>query len=327
MAMYVPPAGLSIEDIEKAIDRVSPVIAQNEKPIVACFVGQTESKGKVMSGKRLVPYYLFPEDAAQALASAAKYNVVRKKAPASIPALDDIDAGKGREIVETLMTRDIARPVWTRPDETNGLLASFGIKVAPTEVAETAEEAAALATSLGYPVVVKLHSFTITHKTDVGGVILNVQSAEEAKDAYRVIKSRMTELGIEPQMQGVIVQRMVEEGAEVIIGVTEDPSLGHVIMFGLGGTYAELLEDTTARLLPITDQDAREMVGSVKMARLLTGYRGSAPLDTDSIENLLLRVSALVEAVPQIAEMDLNPVKVLRKGEGYRVIDARIAIE
>ena len=111
------------------------------------------------------------------------------------------------------------------------------------------------------------------------------------------------------------VQPMVEEGVEVIIGVTEDTTLGHVIMFGLGGTYAELLEDTAARLLPITDQDAREMINSVKMVKLLTGYRGSAPLDTASLEDLLLRVSDLVENAPQITEMDLNPVKVLPKGQ------------
>jgi acetyl coenzyme A synthetase (ADP forming)-like protein len=325
MAMYVPPAGLSIDEIEKAIDRVAPDIADNEKPIVACFVGQTESKGKVMSGNRLVPYYLFPEDAAQALANAAKYSAIRKKGAGVVPAFGDIDVGRSREIVDAVMTHETVRPVWTRPDETNGLLASYGVKVAHTEVARDPEEAAAIATRLGYPVVVKLHSFTITHKTDVGGVILNLQTEQEVREAFETIRSRMRERGLEAQMQGVTVQPMVDEGVEAIIGVTQDASLGHVIMFGLGGTYAELLEDTTARLLPITDQDAKEMVGSVKMAKLLTGYRGSAPLDTSSIEELLLRVSALVENVPQITEMDLNPVKVLPSG--YRVVDARIAIE
>jgi acetate---CoA ligase (ADP-forming) len=327
VAMYVPPAGLSIDEIENAIDRASVDLVKFDKPILACFVGQTESTGKTMSGNRFVPYYLFPEDAAQALANAARYNVIKHKAPGSIPTYKDINVAKGREIMEAIMMRDPVRPVWTRPEETNDLLSSYGIQLARTEVAETAEEAAQTATRLGFPVVVKLHSFTITHKTDVGGVILNLQSADEVKAAYETIKNRLKEQGLEAQMQGVTVQRMVEEGVEVIIGITEDPSLGHVIMFGLGGIYAELLEDTTARLLPITDQDAREMVSMVKMSKLLTGYRGSAPLDTQSIEELLLRVSALVENVPQIAEMDLNPVKVLKKGQGYCVVDARIAID
>lgn len=326
MAMYVPPAGLSIEDIEKAIDRVSPVIAQNEKPVLACFVGQTESKGRLMSDNRFVPYYLFPEDAARALASAAKYDVIRKKKPGATPRFETIDVAKSREIISEVLSRDTTRPVWAGPEETSALLGCYGIRMAETKVAGTAEDAAAMATRLGYPVVVKLHSFTITQKTDVGGVVLNVQSADEVKSAFDQIKARLAVLGREGEMQGVTVQPMVEEGVEVVIGVTEDTTLGHVVMFGLGGTYAELLEDTAARLLPITDQDAREMINSVKMVKLLTGYRGSAPLDTASLEDLLLRVSDLVENVPQITEMDLNPVKVLPEGQGYRVVDVRVAV-
>ena len=116
MAMYVPPAGLSIEDIENAIDRVSPVIALHEKPVLACFVGQTESKGKLMSDNRFVPYYLFPEDAARALASAAKYEVVRKKKPGTTPLFDNIDLPKSREIITAVLSRDTARPVWAGPE-------------------------------------------------------------------------------------------------------------------------------------------------------------------------------------------------------------------
>ncbi len=327
LAMYVPPAGLRIDEIENAIDRTSPLIAEKGKPILACFVGQTESTGKLMSNNRLVPYYLFPEDAAQALSNASKCNVIRGKRPGVIPVFGDVDTPKGREIVQGVLTRDTKRPVWTTPDEMNALLASHGVRLVTTETAATAEEAAAIAARLDCPIAVKLHSSTLTHKTDVGGVILNVASPEETIEAFNTIKSRLAALGLEAQMQGVMVQPMIDEGVEAIVGVTQDAALGHVIMFGLGGVYAELLEDTTARLLPITDQDAREMVGMVKMSKILTGYRGSAPLDTASIEDLLLRISALVEAIPQISEMDLNPVKVLPKGQGYRVVDSRIAIE
>jgi acyl-CoA synthetase (NDP forming) len=128
-------------------------------------------------------------------------------------------------------------------------------------------------------------------------------------------------------MQGVTVQSMVEDGAEVIVGVAEDPSLGHVIMFGLGGIYAELIKDTATRLLPLTDLDVKELINSVKMVQLLKGYRGSSPCDISSLEDLLLRVSDLLENVSQIVEMDLNPVKVLSDGKGYRVVDARIAVK
>jgi acetyltransferase len=279
-----------------------------------------------MSDNRFVPYYLFPEDAARALASAAKYDVIRKKKPATTPRFDTIDLAKSREIISEVLSGDTTRPVWAGPEAASALLGCYGIRMAETKVAGTAEDAAAMATRLGYPVVVKLHSFTITHKTDVGGVVLNVQSADEVKSAFDQIKVRLAVGGREGEMQGVTVQPMVEEGVEVIIGVTEDTTLGHVVMFGLGGIYAELLEDTAARLLPITDQDAREMINSVKMVKLLTGYRGSAPLDAASLEDLLLKVSDLVENVPQITEMDLNPVKVLPEGQGYRVVDVRVAV-
>jgi acetate---CoA ligase (ADP-forming) len=123
------------------------------------------------------------------------------------------------------------------------------------------------------------------------------------------------------------LQKMVMDGAEVIVGVKEDPSLGHVIMFGLGGIYAELLKDTAVRLHPLMDADAKEMITSVKMVELLKGYRGSTPMDMQSLEDLLLRISAMVEDIPQITEMDLNPVKVLPQGQGYCVVDSRIMIK
>jgi len=122
------------------------------------------------------------------------------------------------------------------------------------------------------------------------------------------------------------VQRMVIGGIEAIVGVTQDPSFGPLIMFGLGGIYAELLKDVALRLHPLTDLDAKELIGSVKMAKLFEGYRGSPPSDTRALEELLLRLSALVEDVPEIAELDLNPVKVMPQGGGYWVVDARIMV-
>jgi acyl-CoA synthetase (NDP forming) len=127
-------------------------------------------------------------------------------------------------------------------------------------------------------------------------------------------------------MAGVTVQRMAGPGLEAIAGVTQDPTFGPLLMFGSGGIYAELLKDVVIRLHPLTDIDAREMVSSVKMARLFQGYRGKPPSDTASLENLLLRLSALVEDIPHVAEMDLNPVMVLPRGQGYQVVDARVLL-
>jgi acyl-CoA synthetase (NDP forming) len=219
------------------------------------------------------------------------------------------------------------RPIWIDNNKINELFKCYGINYAETVAAATPEEAAATAAKTGFPVVVKLNSATITHKTDVGGVVLNVKSQEEVKTAFNQIKTNLAKLGREKEMQGVTVQRQVTEGAEVIIGVSTDRMLGHVMMFGLGGIYAELIKDTAIRLHPLTDIKAAELINSVKMSQLLKGYRGMTPYDVKSLEDLLLRISALVEDNPQITEMDLNPVKVQTDGEGYWVVDARIMVQ
>jgi len=192
--------------------------------------------------------------------------------------------------------------------------------------ATSAEEAARAAAEVGFPVAVKLLSSTITHKTDVGGVVLGLHSTKEVEEAFRQIRERLANAGREAEMDGVIVQRMIPEGVEAIVGVTQDPSFGPLVMFGMGGIYSELLKDVTFRIHPLTDIDASEMVRSVKAYRLLEGWRGSKPADTEAVEELLLSISAMVEDLPQIHELDLNPVKVLEGRNGYVVIDARVML-
>jgi acyl-CoA synthetase (NDP forming) len=190
----------------------------------------------------------------------------------------------------------------------------------------TAEEAVQAAEEIGFPVAVKLLSATIAHKTEVGGVILDLRSQREVEQAFRQIKKRLTLIGREKEMQGVTVQQMIRGGTEVIVGVTQDPSLVPLIMFGMGGTQAELFKDVHFRIHPLTDVDAYEMVRSVKAYQLLEGWRGSKPCDIKALEGLLLRVSAMVADLPQIADLDFNPVKALEQGKGYVVVDARVRL-
>jgi len=302
------------------------LVRQNGKPLLSCFVGMSGSKGKMMEGN-FVPYYLFPEEATSALTNAAKYQELKSREAGTVPEFKDIDREKSRRIVEAILTGSPQRPIWIDNNNMNELFKCYGIHFAETQIAATPEAAADVAAKTGFPVVVKLNSSTITHKTDVGGVVLNIKSAEEVKSAFNQIKNNLVKIGREKEMQGVTVQRQITEGAEVIVGVTEDHMLGHVMMFGLGGIYAELIKDTALSLHPLTDVSARELINSVKMAQLLKGYRGMAPYDTKSLEDLLLRISALVEDNPQITEMDLNPVKVQPDGKGYWVVDARIMIQ
>lgn len=325
LTIYIPPAGLDISEIEKAIERAAGVVRENAKPLLCCFLGMTGLKGKVMDG-HFVPYYLFPENAAMALTNAVKYNELKTRHVGVVPVLDKIDKTKAYQLVSEIMKSSPERPVWVGNREMNDLFRYYGIRFVETPVATTPEGTAALARKIGCPVVIKLSSNTITHKTDVGGVILNVGSPVEAANAFNEIKSRLTKIGREAEMQGVMVQRQINEGLEVIVGVTEDRMLGHTVMFGFGGIYAELMKDTAVRLLPLTDIKTKELIDSVKMSNLLKGYRGTPPYDIKSVEDLLLRVSAMVEDIPHITEMDLNPVKVQPDGKGYCVVDARIMI-
>lgn len=325
--IYIPPAGEGVSHIEAVIERIAPDAAKAGKPIMACFVGQTDLKGNHAGEDIFVPYFPFPEDAVKALSNAARYGDMLRSSQGNIPEFTDIDTKAGKQIINSVLTSASHRPIWVPAGEIDSILSKYGIKTVDTAQAESAQEAAEAAEKMGFPVAVKLVSSTITHKSDVGGVILDVESYDGTVSAFNSIRKSLEEKGLADEMEGVIVQKMITEGMEVIAGVKEDRYLGHVIMFGLGGTYAELIKDTATRLHPLRDNDAKEMIESVKMTELLKGYRGSSKMDIKALEELLLRISAMVEDLPQITEMDLNPVTVLPEGRGYVVLDSRIMLK
>ncbi len=173
---------------------------------------------------------------------------------------------------------------------------------------------------------VKLYSPTITHKTDVGGVILNLKSADAVIDAYNQIRKNLDQISRGNEMKGVTVQKMLAGGVELIVGVTQDKNFGPLIMFGLGGVYAELFKDVTFRIHPLTDVDADSMINAFRSHKILDGWRGAPPSDVPAIKELLLRISAMIEDIPEIQEMDLNPIMAMGTGQGCCVADARISI-
>jgi acyl-CoA synthetase (NDP forming) len=164
------------------------------------------------------------------------------------------------------------------------------------------------------------------HKTEAGGVQLNLRDEEAVRQAYDRIRQRLVQDDNLEAMEGVLVQPMVPAGVEVMIGVTQDPLFGPIIAFGLGGVYVEILKDVCFRITPLTDRDAGEMIRGIRGYRLLEGYRGHPPADLGALENVLLRVSRLVEEVPEIREMDLNPIFALPPTQGCRIADARIKV-
>ena len=208
--------------------------------------------------------------------------------------------------------------------EAKQLLAEAGIPVIEARLAKSRDDAVALAGELGYPIVLKVVSPQISHKSDVGGVKLNLGSAEEVGQAFDAIMASARKVAPDATIGGVSVQRMAQPGVEVIVGMTMDPQFGPVLMFGLGGVLVEVLKDVAFRVVPITARDARQMIRDIQGFPVLEGYRGQEPADLDALEGLLLKLSDFIEGHPEVAELDLNPVFAYPKGAV--AVDARIAL-
>jgi len=284
LALFILPVALDTTVIEVAARRAAPVFWRHRKPLLACFMGQRGFKAKLGSAGKFVPCYPFPEGAVSALAKAVEYAEMKRKPKGIIPKIRGIQRERARKIIETAMTRTIQRPLWLSPGEIAELLDCYKIRLVKTMVARTADEATVLVSEIGFPVAVKLASSTIVHKTDVGGVMLDLNSEGDVKHAFAEIQSRLKNIDREQEMEGVIVQQMVKGGIETIVGVTQDPSFGPLILFGLGGIYAEMIKDVALRLHPLTDLDARELIGSIKMAQVFEGYRGLPASDVQALE-------------------------------------------
>jgi len=324
LAIFIPPLVTQAEDVAAAI-RDAALEHKGRKTLAACFMSAKGAPPELAHAHCIIPSYAFPEAAAMALAKACEH-AEWKKQPRGHTAKFDTDYPRARRTVDAALQAGGAQETWMPQQTATALLDVYGIRSARMALARTPREAAAAARAIGFPVALKVDSPTITHKTDIGGVVLNLKSASEVEEAYRTIEARIKALGRIAEMHGVSVQQMVPEGVEAIVGVTQDPLFGPLIMFGLGGTLVELLKDVVFRIHPLTDTDAREMVRSVKGYPLLEGWRGSPPGDVAALEELLLRVSYMIQEVPEIAEMDLNPVKVLPPGRGCLVVDTRILL-
>ncbi|TFH22907.1 acetyl-CoA synthetase [Candidatus Bathyarchaeota archaeon] len=209
--------------------------------------------------------------------------------------------------------------------EAKAVCKEYGIPVTALKIAKTAEEAAEYSEEIGYPTVFKIISPDVIHKFDVGGVILNINSREEAKKAYSQIGENVKKHNPNAKIDGILVQEMAPRSIEVIVGAIKDAQFGPTLMFGFGGTFVELLEDVSFRIAPINEEEAKEMISEVKAYPLLRGYRGQPPADIDTLEKILLSTSRLVMDHQEIKELDLNPVMVYENGA--KTVDARIILE
>jgi acyl-CoA synthetase (NDP forming) len=209
--------------------------------------------------------------------------------------------------------------------EAKQLLKEAGIAVVETRLATSKEKAAAISEKLGFPVVMKIASVDVVHKSDAGGVKLGLKTRAQVGKAYDEIMKSIKKAFPQARVQGVSIQTMAKQGAEVIIGMSKDAQFGPVLMFGLGGVLVEILKDVSFRIVPLQPRDAREMIRDIKGFPLLQGYRGSDPIDVTILENMLLKVSAFAESTPAVKELDLNPIFAYR--DGAVAVDARVVLE
>ncbi len=295
-----------------------------QKPILACVMADPGRPQSLDLGAERIPAYAFPENAARALARIATYAEWRAQPPGLLWGFDDVHAEDARQVCRGAI--EARGEDWLTAEETQRVLNAFGLPLAASAVAHTADQAAALAAVLGFPVVAKILSHEVQHKTEVGGVCLNLQNESAVRRAFADILARAKDAGVLAAVDGVLIQPMLTGGVETMIGVAADRLFGPLIGFGLGGIYVELLDDVRFRIAPLTDRDADELMREIRGFRLLQGYRGQPAADVAALRDVLLRVSRLADEVPEIVELDLNPVIALADGHGCRIVDARIKV-
>jgi len=327
VVIFIAPITRMSEEFSAVIREVAPLYRESGKPLVTSFLGLRGAGIELgPHERRVVPSFAFPESTAGALSRAVEFSQRLKRPAGKIPEFPDIDKERADHIISSALEKSGRSQVWLDAEAILGLFECYGIKFVTLKMARTPSEAVAAAEEIGCPVAVKILSPSISHKTDVEGVILDCRAGDEVEKAFAKIRENLEGVGKSAEMEGVIIQKMVQGGVEVIVGVTQHPAFGPLMMFGLGGIYVELFQDVTFNIHPLTDIDAHEMIKSVKAYQLLEGWRGSKRADIPAIEELLLRISAMADNHPQILEMDLNPVKVLPEGQFYLVVDGRILV-
>lgn len=322
IVIYLPPHLHDPAEVAAAICEAAGRVPL-EKPVLTVFMSSRGAPPPLSSGPRgRLPSYSFPENAAIALAAAERYSRWRQRPAGRCLSLEPFAQGAIRAVIDRVITGN-DKPVWLEPRDLATVLRAAGIEFAAAEEVSV-RDAAAASERMGYPLVVKIQTPEVLHKSDVGGVALGLHSREEVAEATDQLARKMQAVGI--TLEQVLLQREIKGGIEALVGVTTDPTFGPLLVCGLGGVLVELIKDVSFRLTPVSDVDAAEMVSRLRSARLLEGYRGSPPGDREALIDVLLRISALVELVPELRELDLNPVKLLPPGEGAIVVDGRMRV-
>ncbi len=320
MVIYLPFLGLKDIDVAKAVMEIKSQYP--EKPVIGVFMTKSEFFSKLSDMDVNMPFFMYAEEAADGFNRLNQQRKWMERPEGQIPVFD-VDREKAKQIIRQSLSEGRAQ-LTTR--ESIDVLDAYGIRVCKSGFATNEDEVVEVGNSIGYPVVMKMTSKTTSHKTDVGGVRVNIGSEEQLRAEYKDLIAKLTEKGLIDGLEGVIIQEMVKGNREMVCGIATDPQYGPMMMFGLGGVFIEVMKDVTFRIAPLTDIDAKEMIKSVKAYKLLEGARGTTPAQMEQIEETLLRLSQLVHDFSFIDELDINPLLISEKtGEGIAV-DGRIKV-
>lgn len=310
--------------IKETAQAVAAVAKRTGKPILTAFMGkETIGEGERILAANSLPNYPVPERAVQALAAMVRQKEWQER---PLPQLERFDVDQ--EAVAEVLRRVRADGRLTIGDaEARAIQSAYGIPFPRSVLAKSAEEAVRAASEMGFPVVMKITSPDILHKTDIGGVRLNLQTADQVRDAFDLMVYRAQRYMPTAEIWGCLVQQQVRGGKEVLLGMNRDPQFGPLLVFGLGGIYVEALKDVTFRVAPVDRRQAREMLSEIRAYSLLKGVRGEPPSDQDAIVDVILRLSQLVTDFPEIVELDINPLMVFEQGKGALGIDMRLVLK
>jgi acetate---CoA ligase (ADP-forming) len=321
LVVLTPQAMTEIEATAKAIGSIANAC---DKTILACFMGEKQVQAgiKILQSHN-VPNYPFPERAAQAFRSMANYHHIRSRPDPEYEQFD-VDHAAVQEVFEKVRSEGRSS---VGDAETRQILKALKLRIPRSEIAENPDEAVEIAHQIGYPVVLKIASPDILHKTDVGGVKVGLQNQTDVRDAFELMVYRAQRYVPEAHIWGCLVQEMVPSGGlEVLVGMNRDPQFGPLVTFGLGGIYVETLKDVTFRIAPFSRLDAEEMLSEIRAHALLDGVRGQPEVDKDAIVDTLLRIGQLVQDFPDIVELDINPLVVYPRGQGAIALDMRVVL-
>ena len=269
-----------------------------------------------------IPYYTYAEGAIRTLDAMLRFAKWTSSSPGKILKLK-VNKAKAKTIFDKVKRE--GRPNLLE-EEGQEVLRAYGFPLPKSTLAKTENDAGKIAKKIGYPVVMKITSPQIIHKSDAGGVKVNLKNDKEVKAAFKTIVTNAKKYNKKAEIKGVLIVEMIKGGKEMIIGSKLEPGMGPVIMLGMGGIYVEVLKDVTFKLAPVTDKEADDMISSIKMKKILEGVRGEKPSDVKKLSECIQRLSQLVTDFKEIKELDMNPVLVMEQGKGCKILDVRIGL-